>query len=269
MKRVLLVVLVLLAGCGGDDAPPASTTTTTVTTTTVPATTTSAAPQPLPDGTLDVLVVGDSVMFDAEAAIAAALEGTGAATVRNAAVFGLGFSDDAGIPFADAADDLLAGDPVDQVVVMVGSWDHIAVQRDPEGYAEHVRASLARLAEDGRSVLVLGEPPSDPAKGEEDIRLALNETLEAAVADTPGTRYEDTAPVIGDERGDYVMTGPDGLLRKPDGRHLCPAGATRFGTAVVTFLQEQWQLPDPDPAWALGPWREDPRYDDPAGACPA
>ena len=45
------------------------------------------------------------------AAIQAALGATGAATVRSEAVFGFGFSDGAAIPFAEAADDLLGGEP--------------------------------------------------------------------------------------------------------------------------------------------------------------
>ena len=279
MKRAaLLSFAVLLVAACGDDGGSASTTsssttsvvtvTTEVTVTTVAPTTTQAEPQPLPDGTLDVKVIGDSVMFDAEAAIAAALDATGAATVENGAVFGLGLSDGAGLPFADHADDLLDGAPADQIVLMVGSWDHLTAQRDAASYRQQVDAALARMAADGRRVLVLGEPPSDPAKGEETVRTIVNDTLEEAAADIPGVRYLPTDAVIGDAQGHFVRTGPDGLLRKPDGRHLCPAGATRFGTAVVEALQEDWQLPTPDPVWALGPWRDDPRYDDPVGACP-
>jgi hypothetical protein len=274
---LVLAAMALLVGCT-DDTEPASTsvTTTSAASATAPSTTpqppttppTSVESQPLPGGSLEVLVVGDSVMFDAEAGIAAALTATGAATVRNGAVFGLGFSDEAGIPFAGAADDLLTGEPVEQVVVMIGSWDHIAAQRDPDAYADQVAAGLDRLAADGRSLLVLGEPPSRPDKGEETVRAVVNQTLEAAVAEAPGARFVSTDTVIGDARGRFLMTGPDGLLRKPDGRHLCPAGATRFGTAVLTELQLVWELPDVDPVWALGPWRDDPRYDDPAGACP-
>jgi hypothetical protein len=273
-RAVLLLPLVLLAACGDDGdgasattAPPASTTT-VVTVTSAATVTTEGEPQPLPDGTLDVLVLGDSVMFDAEAAIAAALEATGAATVENGAIFGLGLSEGAGLPFAEHADDLLDGPPADQIVLMTGSWDHLTAQRDADAYREQVDAALARLSEGGRRVLVLGEPPSDPAKGEESVRTIVNDTLEAAVDEVPGARYLSTDEVIGDAQGRFVMTGADGLLRKPDGRHLCPAGATRFGVAVVDALQEDWQLPDADPAWALGDWRDDPRYDDPVGACP-
>jgi len=272
-----LLTLALLAGCGddrgGDDrgettstAPP-TTSTTSTTSTSVPTTTTDPAPQPLPGGTLEVLVVGDSVMHDASAAIEAALTATGGATVRPASVFGLGFSELAGIPFAEGADDLLAGPPVDQVVVMVGSWDHLAVLRDADGYADDVRTALDALAADGRSVLLLGEPPSAPDKGEEPSRRAVNEILEEAAAEVPRTRYLDTGPVIGDARGRYVRAGPDGLLRKPDGRHLCPSGAARFGVAVLEALDEVWELPPADPAWALGEWRQDRRYDDPPGGC--
>jgi hypothetical protein len=274
-----LLALTLLAGCADDggDAPTstsagATTTSATVATTTPPATTlptTAPRPAALPGGGLEVLVVGDSVMHDASAAIEAALTATGAVTVRPGAAFGLGFSDSAGIPFADAAPELLAGAPVEQVVVMVGSWDHIAAQRDPEGYATEVDAALRTLTEGSRSVLVLGEPPSAPAKGEEAVRVVVNEVLEAAVAEVPRAVFLSTDTVIGDAEGDFLREGPDGLLRKPDGRHLCPAGATRFGVAVLAALEATWALPEADPTWAVGPWRADARYDDPPGGCGA
>jgi hypothetical protein len=206
-------------------------------------------------------------MHDASAAIEAALAGTGAASARPTSAFGLGFSDTAGISFAGAADDILAGPPVEQVVAMIGSWDHLAVQRDREAYTEQVRDALTTLSDDGRSVLLLGEPPSAPDKGEEPTRTELNDVLRTVAAEVPRTRFLATDTVIGDADGNYLMSGPDGLLRKPDGRHLCPAGATRFGSAVLAALQETWQLPEADPAWALGAWRQDLRYDAPPGGC--
>jgi hypothetical protein len=271
---VAVLGLTLLAGCG-DDGDGASTTTSeaptttivTVSTTTPAPTTTQIRPQPLPGGALEVLVVGDSVMHDASAAIEAALTATGAASVRPTAAFGLGFSDTAGISFAGAADDILAGPPVEQVVAMIGSWDHLAVQRDREAYADEVRSALSTLSADGRSVLLLGEPPSAPDKGEEPTRTELNDVLRSVAAEFPRVRFLATDTIIGDADGHYLMSGPDGLLRKPDGRHLCPAGATRFGSAVLAALSESWQLPAADPVWALGSWRQDPRYDDPVGGC--
>jgi hypothetical protein len=257
-----------LGGCTDYDGPSSAATTVTTGTTRPPTTaTTEAVPQSLPGGTLEVLVLGDSVMHDASAAIEAALTATGAATARPASAFGLGFSAAAGVPFADVQDDLLAGEPVDQVVAMVGSWDHIAAQRDPDAYATSVEDALAVLTGDGRQVLVLGEPPSAPEKGEDEVRAVVNDTLEAAVLATPRARFLPTDTVIGDPEGNFVQEAPDGLLRKPDGRHLCPAGATRFGVAVLAALQEVWLLPDADPAWAVGPWRSDARYDDPPGGC--
>lgn len=271
---VLGVAMVLLVGCGDDGGPGSSSTsvssiTGAPSTTTAPTTTEAARPRALPGGGLEVLVVGDSVMFDASAAIQAALGATGAATVRPEAAFGLGFSDGAAIPFVDAAGDILAGEPVEQVVVMVGSWDHLTAQRDPEAYTAMVHDALTTLAADGRSVLVLGEPPSDPAKGEEPARAAVNETLEAEATAIGGVTYLPTDTVIGDADGDYVLRQGDQLLRKPDGRHLCPAGAERFGVAVLTALGDGWNLPAPDPTWVDGGWRAEPRYDDPPGACGA
>lgn len=280
-RRAVLPAIVLagllLTACGADgeadgatttigpstsaDAPPSTTTSPTVPATTV------LTPQALPGGSLDVLVLGDSVMFDAAAAIEAAVESGGTATVQSSAVLGFGFSDGAAVPFSAAAPDLLEQGPAEQVVVMVGSWDHLAVQRDPEAYAASVRAALEDLAAGGRSVLLLGEPPSAPEKGEEEARLALNDVLAAEAAGVAGVRYLPTDTVIGGADGAYLATADGELLRKPDGRHLCPAGAVRFGTAVRDALSESWVLAPADPGWATEAWRDDPRYHDPPGAC--
>lgn len=271
-----LVVLLLAAGCGDDGGT--ATTTTAPTTTTVPAPPTTGAPsttavpgppRALPADGLEVLVLGDSVMFDAAAAVEAALDATGAATTRANAVLGFGLSSSAAVPFAGAADDLLTGPPPDQVVLMVGSWDHRAALRDPEAYATEVAAALDRLTRDGTQVLVLGEPPSDPAKGEEEGRTAVNAVLAAAAAERGDVTFLATDEVIGDAQGRYVRTEGGELLRKPDGRHLCPAGAERFGTAVIGALQATWALPASAAGWQDGPWRQEPRYDDPPGACPS
>jgi len=206
-------------------------------------------------------------MFDAAAGIEAALDATGEADTRARAVLGFGLASSAAVPFAGAADDLLTDPPPDQVVLMVGSWDHRAALRDPDAYAAEVDAALDRLTADGSRVLVLGEPPSDPAKGEEEGRVAVNAVLEAAAAERDDVTWLATDEVIGDAEGRYVRTAAGELLRKPDGRHLCPAGAERFGVAVTGALQDTWALPDPAAGWPDAAWRTDPRYDDPAGAC--
>ncbi len=271
MRTLGLALAVLALAACGDDSGSSTTsfTTSTAAPTTSTTTTEVAVPVDPPGGTLEVRVVGDSVMHDAEPGIAAALEATGGATVSEETAFGLGFSDGAAIPFAEGADDVLAGPPVDQVVVMVGSWDHLTARRDPEAYAAQVHDAYVRLAEGGRQVLVLGEPPSDPAKGEDADRAAVNEILEAEAAEVDGVRFAATDTVIGDAEGQYQRVDAQGrLLRKPDGRHLCPDGAVRFGASVADLLADQWVLAQPGTAWEAGDWRGDGRYEDPAGACP-
>jgi hypothetical protein len=264
------LALVVLGACGDDAATPVSMTapsTPTITSaTSVPPTTEAAAPAP-PGGGLEVLVVGDSVMHDAYPGIAAALEATGHASSREATAFGLGFSHGAAVPLAEGTDDLLAGPPAEQVVVMVGSWDHMIALRCPEAYAEAVRAGLQRLAAGGRRVLLLGEPPSDPAMGEDADRARVNQILEQEAAEVDGVRFAATDTVIGDDEGRYQQSAGGHLLRKPDGRHLCPDGAVRFGQGVVDLLGEEWALGAPQGPWQEGAWRNEARYDDPPGGC--
>ena len=80
-----------------------------------------------------------------------------------------------------------------------------------------------------------------------------------------------TAPVL-ELGGGYsaLLPGPGGTLvraRKHDDIHFCPDGAARVGALVVDALRPAYGLPPPDSGWPSGPWRADPRYDVPHGAC--
>jgi hypothetical protein len=57
--------------------------------------------------------------------------------------------------------------------------------------------------------------------------------------------------------------------RKVDGAHMCPFGAAAFGQLVVAALTNPLGLGPLQTGWQRGPWTLDPRYNDPAGACPA
>jgi len=57
--------------------------------------------------------------------------------------------------------------------------------------------------------------------------------------------------------------------RKLDNTHMCPYGAAQFGALVVQELTPLIGLGPPKAGWEFGAWTQDPRYNDPPGACPA
>ena len=84
--------------------------------------------------------------------------------------------------------------------------------------------------------------------------------------------YLDTAPVIGDELGNWIRfhTDDEGRVvpvRKLDNLHVCAAGSALLGEAVLVELTAQWGLPPPDPSWVDGDWRSNPVYTDPPEGC--
>jgi hypothetical protein len=57
-------------------------------------------------------------------------------------------------------------------------------------------------------------------------------------------------------------------VRMVDDVHLCPAGAVRYGDALLTDLTAQYHLSTARAGWWAGAWTGDPRFNDPPGACP-
>jgi hypothetical protein len=150
---------------------------------------------------------------------------------------------------------------------MVGSWDHLTVSRDgAEAYRAIVAPVVEALAAGGRYVLLLGEPPTDPVRGEEPTRRQVNRVYRGLAADLPRVDYLSTDTVIGDDQGRWQQGEAGELWRKPDGRHLCPPGAEQFGAAVLGRLSATWRLPPAGP-WEDGAWRALDRYDNPDGGC--
>ncbi len=49
---------------------------------------------------------------------------------------------------------------------------------------------------------------------------------------------------------------------------MCPYGAAQFGALVTEELTPVLNLAAPKPGWEFASWTEDPRYNDPPGACP-
>ncbi len=232
----------------------------------------------LGSGSVRVVVVGDSVAYDAEPGIRAALEATGDVRVDTHSYGGVGL-------LRPGVDDYLvgavAGDP-DVVVVMLGGWDLGEVVADPDGYARRLDEVAALLTADGALVVWLSMPPTPPGEGIEAARRIANGAFASLADRHPSVVHVDTGPLVGgpDEGSGHGFTrfrpGIDGrevqVRKVRDGRddgHLCPGGAALLGRAVLEVVGDVFDLGSPGHGWWSGGWTGDPRYDDPPGGCAA
>ena len=231
-------------------------------------------PSVVGDRALQVVTVGDSVTYDADPGIRAALEATGSVVVDTRSVGGVGLLRP-GID--DYLTDALAGGP-DVVVVMLGGWDLGEILGDPAAYSIRLDEVADRLTADGAHVVWLSMPPTPPGEGIEEARQVAN-GLFNDLADRHGAvDHVPTGPLLGDRAGAFTrfrtgVTGREVQVRKVrDGRddgHLCPGGAALLGRAVLDLLVDRYEVPEASGDWWTGDWTVDARYDDPPGGCTA
>jgi peptidoglycan/LPS O-acetylase OafA/YrhL len=231
---------------------------------------------------LRVLVLGDSITWDASAGIKAALEATGAARVREAAVLGFGITR-GWYPWRTEWRRLLAQERAELVVVSFGVWDiDGVVAHGPDWFRGYVEAANRMFLASGADVVWMGSPrtapgwhvwPPDPRPDWERGRRMLNGVFRAVAAAEPGrATYVDPDGVLDRPAGRYAEFLPDlaGNLkraRKLDGAHICPTGAELLGDAVLRAVRARIPLPPPRPGWQYGSWRSEGRYEDPPGGC--
>jgi hypothetical protein len=264
VAAALLVGLVLLAStvaCTATDepSPPSSTTTTGV----------PEEPSAEGEPPVEVLFTGDSVMQQVAAAMIEAVDGPEAQA-----------SFASTIAIADQPETLvgwqtvMAVEPPDVVVVMVGTWERDAVRAGlqqggwPEPYLAQVGPFLETLTGAGADVVWLTYPPggSDEAN---DV-AALNEALAALPDRFPGVTVIDAGSEVAGPSGERVRTvvGADGVEQavREESVHLCPEGVVLMATPVVADLSERLGIAL-QPGWEQGAWRRDPAlFTDPA-AC--
>ena len=231
---------------------------------------------------LRVLMVGDSVMWDASLGIKAALEATGEATVDDRAVLGFGLTRSA-YAWRTAWPSLIAADRPDVVIAMFGGWDAAQVgSKGPSWYAALLDQAIGTLSSSGARIVFLeyprnrppdvpGQAPVDQASNER-LRELVNGTFAGAAQRHTGTvTYLPVSPAL-DLNGEYsaFLPGADGVLervRKHDNIHICPAGSARLGALVLHATETWFSLPAADPRWLSGAWRSDVRFNLPQGAC--
>lgn len=243
-----------------DTAPPASlvptepTEPTGPTEPTVPTSAGGTTPPPVTaPGT--VLVVGDSGTFDAVPALAAAFGAVGTEVVSGAYPgTGVTRPDDVLERWADAVADF---DP-DLVLVQLGGWDSaFLTEQGDDAYRAALDRAVATLSAGGAGVLWLAPlPGGEPIDGDPDRLFAELPARHPGVVE-----HVDLAEALAGPEGDFPRVVGGELLRKPDGWHLCPAGARNLAAALLDHLGLAAT------GWEGGSWWQDPRYDDPPGGC--
>ena len=241
-----------------------------------------------PSDPLRVWILGDSVMYDSSLGITAALQATGVVkVVANSSFGGWGMTRDKYWP-GDGESIIRQYHP--ELVIGTWSWDNPMAQSDPAGYQALLRSGLADILTPGDGVdgvLLLQFPTTGPyplyptptAKRAAWISTLVGErawdqAAQAVVAGFPGQAayLSDSGLFAPSGRFLVWMKTPAGSwlrARKVDDIHVCPYGAAEFGQLVESVLSTPLGLDPMTPGWQEGSWIHDPRYNDPAGACPA
>jgi hypothetical protein len=237
---------------------------------------------------LRVWILGDSVMHDSSLGITAALEATGEVkVVANSSFGGWGLTTDKLWP-GDGEAIIRQYRP--ELVIGTWSWDNPAAQANPAGYQATLRSNLADILSPGEgvdAVVLLQFPTTGPyplyptpaAKQAAWVSTLAGETAWDRAASSAAAAYPGQAAYLTDSDlfapgGRYLVwmkTPARAWLRtrKVDDIHVCPYGAAEFGQLVETALSTSLGLQPMAPGWQDGAWIHDPRYNDPAGACPA
>jgi peptidoglycan/LPS O-acetylase OafA/YrhL len=209
-----------------------------------------------------VLFLGDSIAFDQQPAIAAAVRAAGL-TFEGRAFPAQGVLSEKADSWPEYLEVVSTFKP-DLVIYQLSVWDL--------GPADQQRAAYQRLVELVRgstsSLLFLGMPPfavMDPKS----TLPQLPAIVQALAAADPGNvRYLPVTDVWGTTYAQDL--DKDGVPeRKPDGVHMCPSGAARIAAWLVEQLAVAYDgvRPAPVRTWATGAWTNDERYRTPAGIC--
>lgn len=233
--------------------------------------TTGPSPDPVVPGPPVRTVVwdGDSLAWDQAPAVVAALRASGLTAISTAEVGGrLTAYDDGRDPLARLQAGLAqapAGQPVDLIVHQLTVWD---ADEDPAAQLAALEGLAALASANGARLVLVTAPvvaPDMASPGTAD--LEANARRVAAGSDGQVVVL-DQSVVFGDEFA-FDLDGDGVPERKPDGVHVCPAGAARMAAWLMPELGSRFSgVTVVEPVvWAGGEWAQDPRYDDPPGAC--
>ena len=203
-----------------------------------------------------VMIVGDSGTFDLTPPLVAGFTRAGRQVVATAYP-GIGLSSPGPPQFASWANNVRQYH-VTLTIVLLGGWD-VGWEKShgAAAYQRLVDSAVETFTAQGGKVLWLAMMPGgNPAP------RPLDSFYAALPARFPGVvSYADPEAVLRGPKGDYPKVVNGELYRKPDGWHLCPAGAA----ALARFVFARVGI---DPGnLDTGGWRTDPRYNDPPHGC--
>ncbi len=235
---------------------------------------------------LRVMTVGDSVMYDGEVGIRAAMQATGEVAVSTHGYPGWGLLNDKNFQ-GDLAAAIAQDHP--EVILMMWSWDNAYAKEHPAAYRKLLTEAIDVMLAPGDGVdgiAVIQFPKTgpndatiDPAQRQqaeesaEVNRQAFDRMVSALPAQYPGriTYLPVASSLEVDGRYSTWLPTTDGgwiRARKTDNTHLCPAGAAVLGAAVTSELSPMFHLPPPAPGWINTGWTDDEARFGPQGSCP-
>jgi len=221
---------------------------------------------------LSVVTIGDSVSYDADLGIKAALESTETVNVENRSFGGVGLTQKG---FQSYLEESLQTDP-EVMTVMVGGWDLAFATENRKEYEKIIENSIEEILKVSSLIIWIGMPPTPEAEGLEESRHLVNQIYKEISDRKREVEFIDTDELLGNEKGAFVrfLTGFDGKsyqIRKvrngQDDGHLCSFGAALIGGTVFERIAESFPLIQKEVDWWFGEWTNERRYDDPPGGC--
>ena len=218
------------------------------------------------------MVVGDSVTYEVEPGLTAALQYTGLVVSAGRTQVGFGLSRWPVYAWWEVWPPFLTEIRPEVVVVQTGTWDvndvwdgddRIPVPEDPDweaSFAFLVRMAVDVLSDDGAHVYWLTMLPMPFSERPE----RLNRLLRDIATTDDRMTVVDLTPDFTDVEGRYLSHvdrhGVGWPIRKVDGVHLCREGAKLVGSIVAMAILSDAGL-SPVSGWEDGTWRSDARYD--------
>ena len=295
-RLLVMLALISVASCSAEVATSVEVASTTVvvlpTSTTVvvlpttaadPPTTTTAAPTtttvgqtvprrtPSAEDPLRVMIVGDSVTYEIQPGLTAALEHTGLVTSANRTQVGFGLSRWPIYPWWDVWEPFLDEVQPEAVVIQAGIWDVAEV------FASELRRPVPTDPDWDEQFTFLMEVAVDVLSS--DGAIVYWQTMLPSTSPGPGGRLNDLVADLADRDDRVVMVdltpaftrnggytgfverdGVEWPIRKVDGVHLCREGSEIAGRVTAEAIATDWGFEVVD-GWEDGAWRADPLFD--------